>query len=280
MNLLLAICTVALSLTGAAHAASLKTARIASDGESPPYAMISSSGELEGFEVDLMKVLCEKVGIQCSTEVVDFSGMIPGLIQGKYDIAVASMAITDKRREVIDFSEPYGGPDNVWATLKGSSLATMPGAGTTLDLSGPANVEIEEMRNLVKGKVVGAQLGSISLNFLRKYFSDVIDIREYEKNEGLNLDLSSGRLDAIFNGRQFIKAAIEQGGEFSEIEIIGPRIRGGDFGPGIGFGYRKEDGELRKEFDKALHQAGKEGTVTKLYIKWFGDDQTPPALLK
>ncbi|MFC3320610.1 transporter substrate-binding domain-containing protein [Mesorhizobium cantuariense] len=282
MKRALVLLTLAIAaIVRTAYAEPPKVVRIASDGESPPYAMMSPAGSLEGFEVDLMKVLCGEAGVQCTTEIVDFSGMIAGLTQGKYDIAVASMGITQKRLQVIDFSEPYGGDGNVWATSKGSSIAEMPGSGTTLDLSTPeAKAKIEEMRKLVKGKTLGAQTASISLNFLNTYFADVADIREYEKNEEINLDLASGRLDAAVNGRQFLKAAIDQGGEFSQIEIVGPLMKGDVFGPGIGFGFRKDSGELRLAFNKALHEAGKEGTMSKLFMKWFGEDQTPPALLK
>src|SRR5215217_7197639 len=101
--------------------------RIATDGESPPYSISKPDGSVEGFEVEYARVLCQKIQVDCAIEVQDFSGMIPALNAGKFDVIMASMSITKKREEAIAFSIPYGGTGNIFATVKGSPLEAMPG---------------------------------------------------------------------------------------------------------------------------------------------------------
>jgi octopine/nopaline transport system substrate-binding protein len=166
---------LAITLLGAGPTLSQtpSTIRIATDGESPPYSLSKPDGSVEGFEVEYAKALCEKMQLKCTIEVQDFSGMIPALNAGKFDVIMASMSITKKREEAISFSIPYGGTGNVFATMKGSPLEAMPGKGGTLTLtSDSAPAKIEEMRKLLTGKTIGVQTASVSAEFAKTYFKD------------------------------------------------------------------------------------------------------------
>jgi octopine/nopaline transport system substrate-binding protein len=252
--------------------------RIATDGESPPYSLSKPDGTVEGFEVEYAKVLCEKMQATCSVDVQDFSGMIPGLVAGKFDVIMASMSITKKREETINFSIPYGGTGNVFATMKGSPLEAMPGRDGTLTLtSSDAAPKLEEMRKLLKGKVIGVQTASVSAEFAKTYFKDVSEIREYQKSEEINLDLIAGRVDAEINGRSFLHNSTKTAG-FEKIVLIGPVLDGGVFGGGVGFGLRKTDTDLKAKFDAAIKASAADGSLKALSTKWFGFDVTPSSL--
>lgn len=254
------------------------TVRIATDGESPPYSISKPDGSVEGFEVEYAKVLCEKMNLKCTVEVQDFSGMLPALNAGKFDVIMASMSITKKREEIIDFSIPYGGTGNVFATVKGSPLEAMPGRNGSLTLtSATAPAAIEEMRKLLKGKVIGVQTASVSAEFAKSYLKDVAEIREYQKSEEINLDLLAGRVDAQINGRSFLHNSAKASG-FEKIVLIGPVLDGGVFGGGVGFGFRKTNTDLKAKFDAAIKASATDGSLKALSIKWFGFDVTPSSL--
>jgi len=266
-------------LGGAAALAQVpETVRIATDGESPPYSLSKPDGSVEGFEVEYAKALCEKMQVKCIVEVQDFSGMIPALNAGKFDVIMASMSITKKREEAISFSIPYGGTGNVFATIKGSPLEALPGKDGTLNLtSGSAPSMIEEMRKMLKGKTIGVQTASVSAEFAKTYFKDVADIREYQKNEEINLDLIAGRLDVQINGRSFLYNSAKDAG-FQNIVLIGPVLDGGVFGGGVGLGFRKADTDRKAKFDAAIKASAADGTLKSLAMKWFGFDITPSSL--
>ncbi|MEE1655522.1 transporter substrate-binding domain-containing protein [Microvirga sp. CF3062] len=254
------------------------TIRIATDGESPPYSLSKPDGSTEGFEVEYARSLCDKMQVKCTVEVQDFSGMIPALNAGKFDVIMASMSITKKREEAINFSIPYGGTGNVFATMKGSPLEALPGKGGTLTLTSEnAAARIEEMRKLLKGKAIGVQTASVSAEFAKTYFKDVAEIREYQKNEEINLDLIAGRVDVEINGRSFLHNSAKAPG-FQDIVLIGPLLDGGVFGGGVGLGFRKSDTDLKAKFDAAIRASAADGTLKALSMKWFGFDITPSSL--
>jgi octopine/nopaline transport system substrate-binding protein len=154
----------------------------------------------------------------------------------------------------------------------------MPGRNGSLTLtSNNAAAAIDEMRKLLKGKVIGVQTASVSAEFAKSYLKDVAEIREYQKSEEINLDLIAGRVDAQINGRSFLHNSAKASG-FENIVLIGPVLDGGVFGGGVGFGFRKANTDLKAKFDAAIRTSATDGSLKALSIKWFGFDVTPSSL--
>ena len=95
--------------------------------------------------------------------------------------------------------------------------------------------------------------------FLETYLKDTIQIREYKTTEQHDLDLTAGRIDAIFAGHGALKATQEKP-EFKDMVIAGTGMRGGVLGRGVAVAMRKDDAELKKSFDAAIQAAIKDGT--------------------
>jgi ABC-type amino acid transport substrate-binding protein len=72
--------------------------RIATEGAYSPFNYVNPKGELEGFDVDIANALCETMKADCTLATQDWDGMIPALQAKKFDVIVASMAITEKRK--------------------------------------------------------------------------------------------------------------------------------------------------------------------------------------
>src|SRR5215213_1058205 len=160
--------------------AQAKTVKIATEGAYAPWNFTGAGGKLDGFEIDLANDLCGRMKVKCEIVAQDWDGIIPALNAKKYDVIMAGMTITDKRKEVIEFSVPYADTPSVFLIAKNSPLAKMPGAGQTLNLGtqqAAAEKAIEDLKPLLKGKTIGVQGSTIQANFADKYLKGTADIR-------------------------------------------------------------------------------------------------------
>jgi octopine/nopaline transport system substrate-binding protein len=248
--------------------------RIATEGAYPPWNSTDSSGQLIGFELDLANDLCQRMQVECEIVAQDWEGIIPALTAGKYDVIMAGMSITDERKKVINFSDNYADEPAYFAVLKDSDLASYK---TDLDLANLEEVDDEEqaaidsLKEALAGKSVGVQVATTHANFLDQYLGDAVDIRSYDTQENLDLDLQAGRVDAALASGSYWYPLMktEKGADFA---LIGPGFNGGPFGKGVGAGVRKEDVDLVEMLNKAIAGAKADGTINRLAEQWFGFD--------
>jgi octopine/nopaline transport system substrate-binding protein len=189
---------------------------------------------------------------------------------------MASMFITDKRLEVINFSRPYAIDPSTFAVGKTSALAKSGLTGKfNLNDEAAAQPEIDKMKPLMKGVVVGVQAATTNQQFLKKYFDGVVDVREYKTTQEHDLDLAAGRVDALFAQSTALAATLAKP-EYASYTLAGPEFLGGVFGRGTGAGIRKTDSALLGMFNDAIGAAMADGTIKKLSLKWLKADVTPP----
>ncbi|MEB2844381.1 transporter substrate-binding domain-containing protein [Rhizobiales bacterium RZME27] len=267
----------AMALASAASAQEKTEITIATEGAFPPYNLTKPDGTLDGYDVELAHYLCDHMKIKCTIVAQAFDGMIPALNAGKFDAIMAGMSATEKRKEVIDFSMSYGSTGQAFAVLKDTDLSKMPLKDALYSLSSNeegARKAVEELKPLLKGKVIGVQTASIASRFIDEYLKDTVEKREYKTTEQHDLDLLSGRVDVIMASMGYLKTAVEKPTN-DEMEIVGPRFQGGFLGAGSSVGLRKSDTALKAKFDEAITAAKADGTLKTLSMKWFGFDLTP-----
>lgn len=95
----------------------------------PPFGIMDASGQPDGYDADVAKLLAENLGAQLTIVPVTGPNRIPYLLSGQVDLLVASLGITPERAERVDFSEPYAG------------IAIAVYGLTDVDLSEPAKLE-------------------------------------------------------------------------------------------------------------------------------------------
>jgi octopine/nopaline transport system substrate-binding protein len=269
----LAPLAAALLLAGNVAAQDWNTIRVASEGAYAPWNFTNAQGELDGFEIELMRDLCERMNAECELVAQAWDGMIPALLAGRYDAIMAGMSITPERREVIAFSRPYATTPAIFVAPVDSDLAQVELPETRVDLAEISEGEqalIDELRELVEGRTVGVQTATIHENFLREYMGD-ITIRTYDTQENLDLDLQAGRIDVALADQSGWQPLLE-GDEGDDFVRVGPGFSGGVFGEGVGVGLRQEDDALQEKFNTAIQAALEDGTVSELAVKWFGFD--------
>lgn len=253
-----------------------KEIKIATEGAYAPWNFTRADGKLDGLEIDLANDLCARMKIKCTIVAQDWDGLIPSLTVGKFDVIMASMFITPKRLETIDFTKPYAVDPSGFAVSKDSPLGKL-GVSTEkfkLDDQASALAAIEKLKPLLKGKVVGVQAATTNLDFLKKYFADTVEIREYKTTEQHDLDLAAGRIDALFAQQTSLVATLKKP-EFADYTVAGPGFVGGVFGLGTGAGLRKQDTKLKEMLNAAIDSAIADGTIKRISEKWVGTDVTP-----
>ena len=254
--------------------------KIGTEGAYPPWNSKDASGNLNGFEVDLANELCKIMKHECTIVEQDWDGMIPALVMRKFDAIMAGMSITDERMKTINFSQGYADEVASLAVMKGSDLEGISTPeGINLNLGGgDVDKALKTITGALSGKTVCTQIGTIHQNFLESGDVGKVDLRTYKTQDEVNLDLSNGRCDAALAAAVAFTDYADKSGE--AVVLVGPTFSGGAFGNGVGVGIRKggddaigkRDAKLLKDFNKAINKARKDGTISKLAIKWFGFD--------
>ncbi|MEO1248434.1 MAG: lysine/arginine/ornithine ABC transporter substrate-binding protein [Pseudomonadota bacterium] len=236
--------------------------KIGTEGAYPPWNETDTAGNLVGFEIDLGNAMCEKMGVTCEWIAQDWDGIIPALMNGRYDLIMAGMSITDERRQAINFSSGYVSDPATFVAAADSDLI--------------AAQSLDEVKGAIEGKAVGVQGATIHQNFLDQEMAGLIDLRTYDTQENLELDLAAGRIDAALADRAAWEAffATDSGADFT---VFGPPFSGSEypvFGEGVGVGVRKEDSDLLAKVNEAMAALKADGTVKTLSEQYIGYDIT------
>jgi octopine/nopaline transport system substrate-binding protein len=253
------------------------TIRIATEGAYVPWNFTGAGGKLEGYEIDLANDLCTRMKAKCEIIGQDFDGLIPALNAKKFDAIMAGVSITEKRLQSIDFSRPYASVDNGILVANGSDLQKVLGSSVRLNLDAQqadAEKAVAGVRAALKGKSIGVQGSTTHAGFAERYFGKDVDVREYKTAEQHDLDLLTGRIDAVLADATALQGTLGKP-EFKDYTIAGPNFSGGVLGKGVGTGIRKEDKDLKALFDTAINAAIADGTIKRLSEKWFKVDVTP-----
>jgi octopine/nopaline transport system substrate-binding protein len=253
------------------------TIRIATEGAYVPWNFTGAGGKLEGYEIDLANDLCTRMKAKCEIIGQDFDGLIPALNAKKFDAIMAGVSITEKRLQSIDFSRSYASVDNGILVAKDSDLQKALGPNVRLNLDAQqadAEKAVAAVRAALKGKSIGVQGSTTHAGFAERYFGKDVDVREYKTAEQHDLDLLTGRIDAVLADATALQGTLGKP-EFKDYTIAGPNFSGGVLGKGVGTGIRKEDKDLKALFDTAINAAIADGTIKRLSEKWFKVDVTP-----
>lgn len=218
--------------------------RIGTEGAYPPFNMIDSSGEVTGFDLDIAKALCERMGAECSVVISDWDGIIPALNTRRFDFLVASMSITEEREQAVDFTMPY-------YTNK-------------LQFVAPKKSEFGVDEESLDGKTIGAQRATIAGQWLEENMGDVVDIRLYDTQENAYLDMNAGRIDGVL-ADAFVQYEWLQSEAGENFEFKGEPVFSNDK---IGIAVRKGD-PLRERLNEALQEIVDDGTYAEINAKYF-----------
>jgi polar amino acid transport system substrate-binding protein len=247
---LLAISALTLGVMFQSAVAQDKVIRIGTEGAYPPFNFIDQTGKLAGFDVDIGMALCEQMKVKCELVAQDWDGIIPALVAGKYDVIIASMFITEERKKVVSFTDPYYAAAMTHVTATGSDIKEFTDAA-------------------LAGKAVGAQSSTTQAEYIQKTYPSA-DIRLYKTQDEANLDMANGRLDVMVGDVIPMLDWTTKTEDGKCCEIVGDPITDKAFvGDGVGMAVRQDDNELREMLNKALAEILANGTYKTINDKYF-----------
>lgn len=213
---------------------------VATDPTFPPMEYVEN-GQRTGFDIELVEAVAKVLGRPIQWVDIDFKGLVPGLVSRRFDMAVSAIYITDERRKVVDFTNPYYAGGLV-IMVKDSNTA----------IKGPADLP---------GQRVSVQVGTKSVNYLKEKFPQV-KLVEVEKNQEMFNLVDIGRSDAAVTGKpaayQYVRT---RGG----LKVLPEQLTTEEYGMAV----RKDLPELTKAVNEALDKLKADGTYAALVAKWF-----------
>lgn len=237
------VAAIAASVSVATPAAA-ETLEAVTDPSFVPFEMMDQdSGEMVGFDMDILAEVAKRAGFDYNLRTMDFNGIIPAVQTGNANVAIAGITITEEREKIVDFSDPY--------------------YDSGLRLLVPQDSDVTEIADL-EGKKVGTKIGSTSYDFLTANLENA-DITPYPGSADMYMALMSGSVDAVFydapNVGYFAKT---RGGD--RVKTVGPLYEGQQYG--IAF---NEGSEWVDDANAALVSMKEDGTYAEIYKKWFGE---------
>lgn len=209
-----------------------------------PFGYVNEKGKVVGFDIDLLKYIAKELGVKVKFSQVTSKTRIPMVSAGTVDIAAASMTHKQKRDETIDFTISY--------FFDGQSMLVRKG----------------EKKRSYKGfskRKVGAIQGATSGENFKKVQpkAKMVYFQEYPQ---AIMALKRGKIDAITTDLVWCSTqAKDSNGKL--------RVTGGTFtNEPYGMGVPENESNFRDAVNMAIQSAVKDGTYSRLYKKWFGEN--------
>ncbi|ALK34341.1 substrate-binding periplasmic protein [Burkholderia plantarii] len=222
------------------------------DANNKPYSYVDN-GRMTGFDVELLRAIGAKLGLQVEFRAQDFASMLPGVANRQLDVAAGSISITTDRLKMVDFSEGY---------LTGLlSVATLPDSPITADLS------------TVKGKRIGVVQGTIEDTYAATYIPGAQVVRFPNLNAGF-LQLRSRYIDGYFIDKTLavgLQAKYPQLNLQDKLDISAVNLP-------AGFPLRKGNAKLAAALNRSIDALVADGTWLKLYKQFNPTYPTPASL--
>lgn len=223
-----------------------KSITFAVDSTWPPMEFVNQDKQIVGFSIDLVKAIGREANFKPIFKTTAWDGIFAGLAAGKYDAIDSSVTINDKRKRVMDFSDPYFEVKQGVVVRKGATIKS------EADL---------------KGKTVGAQIGTTGY-FAAKRLKDVTP-RSYDE-VGLAIeDLNNERIDAVICDDAVAAGYALQNPEYKTKLDLAFMLKS-DKPEYLGFAFPKGSKDNIELVNKGLSKVRASGEYETIFNKWFG----------
>ena len=227
---------------GLATTAGADTLRVGAYPSNPPWEFKNEQSEFEGFEVEVIREVAERLGMEVEIEDLGFQALFAATSSGRIDAAISSITITNERLQNQSFTQPYYDAALVMVTNQ----------------DGPDTLDALE----------GATLGGLAASTGETWIQENTEeygfgeYKSYPAQQGLLLDIVNGRVRAGVSDYLGVAFAAEQMPDLK----IAERIRTGEQ-----YAIMMPKGsELLDDVNAAISAMKEDGTMAALYEEWIG----------
>ncbi len=206
---------------------------VATSPDFPPFENLVD-GKIVGIEVEIMKLICEELGVELVFEQIAFDSVIPGIETGKYDCGMSGISVTPAREKSVLFSVPY--------CLAAQCIVV------TADSTISSKADLE-------GKSVSVQSGTTAEEFC---LGEGYEVDSYEANADAKLALTTGKVNAWVVDD--LTAAEMCKGD-STVKILNENMTTEPYA----FAFNFEDEELVEQIDAILEKLLADGTIASIF---------------
>lgn len=223
-----------------------KTYVVGIDTTYPPFEF-EIDGEYTGIDIDIITAIAANQGIDIKFDAMDFGGIIPAMQANQLDIAIAGMSITDERKKVVDFSDPYFD------------------AGLTLVVAAETT-DIESIEDL-KGKTIAAKNGTTGAKFAQEHEAEYgYKLVLFDDSPAMFQEVSNGNAVALIEDYPVISYAISQND--LDLQIIGERLNGDQYGIAV---LKGKNSDVLQKINDGLQDLRDSGEYDKILAKYLAE---------
>jgi polar amino acid transport system substrate-binding protein len=217
---------------------------VGTSADYPPYESIDAEGNFVGFDMDLMRAIAEKLGVEVEFQDMPFDSLIAAVQEGKIDVVIAAMQSTPERDETVDFSMDY----------RPTKDAFLGAADSTLELTTGLDAA---------GHSIGAQTGTVQEGWIQSALVDggltpADQVFSYERADQGGLDVQNGRIELLLIDAEPAIGLADQLG----LKVL--LITDSTAAAGKAIAMPEGETALKAELDTIIQGLMDDGTITKI----------------
>ncbi|CAM3384111.1 basic amino acid ABC transporter substrate-binding protein [Paenibacillus lupini] len=225
-----------------------KVYKFATDAAYAPMEFMDKD-KITGFDVEFLKAVMEEAGLEYELKNTGWDAMLTEVESGKtYDAGISSVSITPEREETYDFSIPYFESTNMIMVKEDSTIASA--------------ADLKDKKVAVQGATTAETLMAGIMG------NDNSNLKRFDSNAVAMLELDSGGVDAVVADIAIVREYMKNNPERKLKGILDTASFGSEF-----YGILLPAGsELKAKLDPAVTKLLEDGTYTKIYKEWFGEE--------
>lgn len=221
----------------------------------PPMGFVNEDGEFVGFDIDLAREVCKRMGVELVLQPISWDAKELELSGGNIDCIWSGLSITEERREQMLFTMPYLANEQIMVVMADSGIACQ--ADTA-------------------GKVLGTQAGSASVDVLEanpEFKNSLSEIALSDDFVAALMDLRLGGIDVLLIDSVVGNYYIAQQDDPSAFVVLPEVLQAEEYGIAV----RKGEQTLADAINQQLIAIQEDGTLDAIRASWFANDVTTVA---
>jgi polar amino acid transport system substrate-binding protein len=222
---------------------------VGTSADYPPYESIAEDGSYVGFDMDLIREMGDRMGIEIEIVDMGFDALVTAVQEGKLDAVIASMAPTPERAEKVDFTIAYYiGEQSFLAAGDSDITLTDPLEAASYKIGIQTGTTLEEW---------------VTTNLVDAGLMEDANVFRYERADNAALDLQAGRIDLVLLDQGPAEALADNMG--LQVIYTAPIIETVE----TAIALPKGETELKAALDATITELLEEGYIDELILEWL-----------